>query len=131
MNLLLLRKIFTAESTIGELLIEGAHECVTLEDVVRDHKIPDVTAIPSGTYAVTIGPSPKFNRIMPHVQNVPGYAGILIHWGNTAKDTAGCILVGRSEAKNFIGSSREAFEILFGKLEQASDNGHSISLTIR
>ncbi len=130
MKLLLVRKLFTAESTIGELSIDGVDECLTLEDAVRDHKVPDVTAIPAGTYDVTIRYSPKFKRAMPRLGDVPGYTGVLIHWGNTAKDTSGCILVGRSESKNFIGSSRAAFDALFEKLEKASDDGQPISLSI-
>lgn len=87
MKLDLIREISTAESTIGELAIDGEFECVTLEDPVRDRKIPDVTAIPSGTYDPVIARSPRFKRLMPRLEDVPGHSGILIHWGNTAHDT--------------------------------------------
>lgn len=131
MKLTLTRKIFTAESTIGELAIDGKHECLSLEDPIRDAKIKGVTAVPAGTYAVVLGKSPKFGRIMPQLRDVPGFKGILIHWGNTAKDTEGCILVGQSEAKNFIGSSIATFTALFKKLEMAAAKGEKMSIEIR
>jgi hypothetical protein len=39
--------------------------------------------------------------------------------GNTAADTEGCILVGTTERKDFVGSSRVAFKSLFAKLDAA------------
>lgn len=130
MRLALKRKILTAESTIGQLDIDGAYECVTLEDPVRPEKIKGVTAIPAGTYNVDISYSNKFKRDMPRLENVPDFEGILIHWGNTAKDTEGCILVGESTAKNFIGSSRIAFDKVFAALNEASKRGEKISIKI-
>ncbi|MGG5818093.1 DUF5675 family protein [Falsiroseomonas sp. HW251] len=131
MKLDLTRKILTAESTIGELLVNGKRFCVTLEDVVRDRKIDGETAIPAGSYAIEIKKSPKFGRLMPRLIDVPGYTGVLIHWGNTAKDTEGCILVGESSSKNFVGSSRVTFDALFDTLQQASKGGQAITITIR
>lgn len=39
MKLTLTRKIFTSESTIGELAIDGKFECLKLEDPPRTVKI--------------------------------------------------------------------------------------------
>ncbi len=122
MKLTLVRKIFTDASTVGELAIDGVPECLTLEDPVRDQKIKGKTAIPAGTYDVVIAFSRKFKRRMPRLQNVPNFQGILIHWGNTAADTEGCILVGLSKSKDFVGSSKVAFNALFKKLDAASDS---------
>ena len=130
MKLSLVRKIFTAESTIGELAVDGTFECVTLEDPVRDRKVPDVTAIPGGAYDLVITQSPKFGRLMPRLENVKGFEGILIHWGNTAVDTRGCILVGRTSSKNFIGSSKVTFNALFANLQEASGRGERLAIAI-
>lgn len=43
--------------------------------------------------------SPKFKRELPRILNVPHFDGILIHRGNTAKDTSGCILIGENKVK--------------------------------
>lgn len=119
MNLRVLRKTFTEESTIGELSVNGAFECFTLEDKVRAVKIHGKTAIPAGIYEVTITFSDKFKKPLPLLMNVPNFAGIRIHSGNVAADTEGCILVGKTKSANAIGSSRVAFKSLFAKIEVA------------
>jgi len=117
MNLRLIRSVFTDVSTIGEMYIDGEKYCYTLEDPVRDTKIPGLTAIPKGHYRIVITHSPKFGRDLPLLLDVPNYEGIRIHPGNDATDTAGCILVGKTCGKNFIGGSRKAFAALMEKLK--------------
>lgn len=116
----------TDKSTIGELLIDGIFECYTLEDIERPVKIKAETAISKGTYKVIINQSNRFKRLMPLLLNVPNFEGVRIHAGNTNHDTEGCILVGRTRSKDFIGQSRKAYEKLFKKMQAAKD----ISLTI-
>lgn len=127
MELTLTREPSTAHSTPGKLLVDGVFECFTLEDVVRPKKIPGETAIPAGTYKVIIDMSNRFKRLLPLVVDVPGFAGVRIHPGNTDKDTEGCILVGTSRSKDFVGNSRAAFDVLFKKMQAAK----SITLTIK
>lgn len=116
MDIKLHRKIFTDDSTIGEMYIDGEFFCFTLEDKERPHKIQNVTAIPKGKYEVVINFSNRFKKYMPLLLNVPNYTGIRIHSGNTSKDTEGCILVGDVFTKNFIGNSRRTFLALMKKL---------------
>ena len=87
------RKLYTEQSTIGELSIDGKFFCYTLEDTVRQPgvKVYSKTAIPSGAYEVTLTHSPKFGRLMPLLNNVPNYVGVRIHSGNDANDTEGCL----------------------------------------
>lgn len=119
MNLKLVRRTLTEQSTIGTLSINGVFECLTLEDRVRPVKIHGATAIPAGIYEVAITFSDRFKKPLPLLLNVPNFSGIRIHPGNTAEDTEGCILVGTTERKDFIGNSRAAFRALFTKLEAA------------
>lgn len=111
----------TENSTIGELLVDGVFECFTLEDKERDVKIKGETAIPKGTYKVIINESNRFKRQLPLLLNVPNFEGVRIHSGNSNHDTEGCILVGQSRHKNYIGQSRKAFEKLFKKMQKAKD----------
>ena len=83
-------------------------------------KLPGITALPAGSYEVVITYSQRFRRPMPLLLKVPDFDGVRIHWGNTDKNTEGCILVGQSKAENFIGRSRAAFDALFLKLDAAS-----------
>jgi hypothetical protein len=116
--------------TIGELFYNGKFFCYTLEDVVRPagQHVAGETAIPAGTYPVTITPSPAFRILTPRLGGALAGRGVLIHAGNAAPDTRGCILVGLaklpSNAKIY--KSREAFELLMGKLLDA----RTITLTI-
>lgn len=126
MKLELVRQEFTDISTIGELLIDGEHFCFTLEDPVRDEKIYGMTAIPYSTYEVVITYSPRFHKYMPLLKNVENYDGVRIHVGNTAEDTEGCILVGFSKSRDFIGGSMKAFNALMQKIK-----GQELALEIK
>jgi len=117
----------TDTSTIGELSIDGVFECFTLEDVERKEKIKSETAIPKGTYKVIINQSNRFKRLLPLLLNVPNFEGVRIHSGNSNHDTEGCILVGQTRGKDYIGQSRKAFDKLFKKMQAAKD----ITITIQ
>ena len=117
MKLDLIRQEFTDVSTIGELLIDGEHFCYTLEDPVRDKKIYGMTAIPYSTYEVVITYSPRFHKYMPLLKNVENFEGVRIHSGNTAEDTQGCILVGFTKGKDYIGGSIKAFNALMQRIK--------------
>lgn len=120
MEISLVRRKFTEQSTIGDLFLDGERECLTLEDRAHEGpKIPGQTAIPEGRYEITINWSSRFHRPLPLLLDVPDFSGIRIHPGNGPKDTQGCILVGRIEGEDWIGESRIAFEALFIKLQAA------------
>lgn len=121
MNLRLIRRWPKAHCTIGELLIDGQYFCFTLEDTEREEKVPGETAIPTGTYKVALTHSQRFDMDLPLLLDVPGFAGIRIHAGNTDADTRGCILVGRRTFENAIGESKLALEALMAKLSKAKD----------
>lgn len=119
MKLLLKRLHRTESSTIGELYVDGVFECYTLEDIEREVKIKSETAISKGTYKVIVTMSNRFKRLLPLLMNVPNFQGVRIHAGNTNHDTEGCILVGQTRSKDFIGKSRKAFDNLFKKMQKA------------
>jgi hypothetical protein len=120
-----LRRVDFGDSrTFGELYgPDGSFLCHTLEDAVRKLKIYGETAIPSGRYELAITHSPKYGRLMPRLIDVPFFRGVLIHPGNTEKDSEGCILVGDDDprTKNFLDSSRKAFERIFPILRKLVD----------
>lgn len=124
MQLIVKRKNFTEEYTIGELHVNGSFFCYTLEDKDRNlfqqQPIQDIakakifgkTAIPFGKYDLALTFSNRFQKYMPQVLNVPCFDGIRIHTGNKAVDTEGCLLVGMNCSKDLISDSRTAFNAL-------------------
>lgn len=123
MKLLLKRKFKGPDYTIGDLFLDGKFFCNTLEDSVRilplvcfdtaqgvvcrcKEKEYGRTAIPAGRYAVTMAYSPRFKRKLPYLHDVPHFLGILIHSGNDASHTEGCILVGKNTVKGKVLESR-------------------------
>ena len=130
---ILVRRLHKTETTsIGEMSIDGKFECYTLEDVERAPgvKVFGQTAIPKGTYKVVVTPSNHFKRDLPLLVSVPNYEGVRIHPGNYAKDTEGCILVGRTKTVDMIGESKLAFEPLFEKIKAAIASDQEVTITI-
>lgn len=125
MKLTLRRIALQPTYTIGRLYIDGVYFCDTCEDTVRmdGKKIPGETAIPYGTYRVVITKSARFKKMLPELLNVPYFSGIRIHSGNTAKDSEGCILVGRNTIKGTVTQSRDTMTKLMTKLEPACEKG--------
>jgi hypothetical protein len=112
MNILLKRDVITTDYTLGQVSIDGVFFCYSLEDPIREQigpdgyfwrrhmKIPGKTAIPSGRYPVIAWQSPRFGRLLPMIQNVPDFVGILMHAGNDVDDTEGCPLLGEKRDIN-------------------------------
>ena len=71
------------------------------------------------------------NGKVPRLLNVPGYDGVLIHVGNTERDTAGCILVGQNTSVGKVLNSQVTFTRLYKVLKDAADKGEKITLTIQ
>lgn len=141
---LLLKRIARRDSyTIGKLYVDGSYFCDTIEDKDRglQQQLPlsvnvakkkkGVTAIPVGRYRVTLAiKSPRFsqkrqyaacNGYLPRLVNVPAFDGVLIHIGNTANDTEGCILVGKNTQVGKVLESTQTFWKLYSILQDAKD----------
>lgn len=132
---LFLKRIYKGpDYTIGKLYIDGKYFCDTLEDTVRPDgvKVYGKTAIPAGTYKIELVPSYRFQRLMPMLLDVPNFSGILIHNGNTADDTDGCILVGKNKIKGKVIESRDTFAELANKMYWAwKDHDEKFEITIK
>lgn len=143
MKLTLKRKFKGDKYTIGDLFIDGVFFSNTIEDKVRElpvscpntpkgimckckDKVFEQTAIPAGTYKITMKHSPKFKRVLPYLHDVPHFLGILIHSGNTEVDSAGCIIVGENTVKGKVLNSR----ITCDKLNKILSEEKDITITI-
>lgn len=105
----------TPESTQGEMLIDGAFECYTLEPRM-DRSQGKPYAVPAGTYPYAVAPSLHFGRNVIRIAGIPGFDNIEVHPGNFPADTHGCCLVGATEAENFVGRSDAEFNDLLTKI---------------
>ena len=125
----------TNDYTIGQMFIDDEYFCDTLEDTVRDltntkDKIYGRTAIPAGTYPVILDYSGHFQKLLPHILDIPFFSGVRIHSGNDVEDTNGCILVGSYHHAGYITESRATMEKLMKKLRETIDKGDRITLSI-
>lgn len=139
--------------TIGKLYVDGKYVCDTLEDKDRGltskmseaqisgMKLHGETAIPTGRYLIDMKTvSPRFGGRaqyqfckgrLPRLCNIPGFSGVLIHCGNTAKDTEGCILVGENKEVGKVLNSTATFKRVYPMLKAANDKGEVIYITIK
>lgn len=131
MELTLKPKTLSSKSLISMLYVDGVFECFILEDIPRDKKVYAETCIPAGIYKIEIIWSPTFKKKLPHLISVPGFDGILMHSGNTDKDTKGCLLTGETAGTNQVLNSRIAFGKLFTKMLNAESKNEGITIDVR
>ena len=148
MEILVKRIAKKSKYTIGKMYIDGQYICDTLEDAdrglnqnmsleeIKNKKVYGETAVPTGTYKGDMNTvSPKFKSRtwakpyggkLPRLVLVPGYDGVLIHPGNKAEDTLGCILVGENKAVGQVLNS----QVTFKKIMSILTKGTNITITI-
>ena len=152
---LTLQRIARKETyTIGRLYVDGIYVCDTIEDKdrglkshhpleqIKKVKVYGETAIPMGTYVIDMDRvSPKFSSRswakpyggkIPRLRSVPGFESILIHTGNTAASSLGCILVGINDKVGRVSDSQKTFKRLMDDyLVPAHERGETITITIQ
>ncbi len=138
--------------TIGKLFVDGTFCCETMEPADRGLdasmrpqdiaavKVQGRTAIPTGTYTLTIEvESPRLggreayrfcHGRIPRLLDVPGFDGVLIHVGNYPEDTSGCILVGRNWVRGQLLRSAATFRKLYAQLAAAQRRQETLEITV-
>lgn len=124
--------------TLGRLHVDGRFDCYTCEDVVREPgvKVPGQTAIPPGRYRVIVSVSPRFSKLAgrevrtPRLVGVQDFEGILIHPGNTAAHTEGCILPGIGHNAQGVTDSQRAYDRLLQQINAALAAGEQVWIEI-
>ena len=130
--------------TISRLYVNGElFGCNTLEDAdrglrqdmqleeIKKKKVYGQTAIPRGSYECVYTYSNRFKKMLPLLKDVPGFDGIRIHSGNSAKDTDGCILVGLNLKKGMVLNSREWTNKLVSKMKEAWNRKERVIIVIK
>ena len=151
MKLTIKRTITRNNYTLGELYIDGQFFCSTLEDrdrgltqnmsveQIKSIKVPGETAIPKGTYRVTLDVvSPKFSKYpfymkvcegkLPRLIDVKGYEGVLIHVADGIKRDAllqGCIGIGNLSSEEYLINGKQVFTEFYNRIK-----GNDVELEI-
>ena len=151
MKLTVKRNVLRSSYTLGELYIDGQFFCSTLEDLdrgltqdmplnlIKSLKIPGETAIPKGTYKVTLDVvSPKFSKYpfymkvcegkLPRLIDVKGYEGVLIHVADGIKRDAllqGCIGIGNLSSEEYLINGKQVFTEFYNRIK-----GNNVELEI-
>jgi hypothetical protein len=101
----------TMDGVFGYLDFNEERLCFTMENLAL--------AIPAGQYPIEIYDSPHAGHPVPLLQNIPGRDFVEIHCGNVPCDSKGCIIVGLDHIEDTLERSRDAFNLLFPKIEAA------------
>lgn len=151
MKLTVKRTALRSSYTLGELYIDGQFFCHTLEDLdrgltqdmsveqIKSIKVPGETAIPKGTYKVTLDVvSPKFSKYpfymevcggkLPRLIDVKGYEGVLIHVADGIKRDAllqGCIGIGNLSSEEYLMNGKQVFTEFYNRIK-----GNDVELEI-
>jgi hypothetical protein len=124
MKIDIIRIAYRQKYTIGRMNVDGVYFCDTLELPLEINGVRNVRqkcCIPAGTYKVIMKQSARFGMKLPLLLNVPDRQGILIHAGNTSKDTAGCVLIGENKEVGKVLNSRATLTRLLDKIKYEKD----------
>jgi hypothetical protein len=146
MELILIRKYFNEDYTIGKLSADGKYLCDTLEAKVREledinhdgdfddsgeGKVYGKTAIPCGRYRVLFTYSLKLKRSLPILQDVYGFTGIRIHKGRLPEHTEGCIILGENKLKGQVLNSAYWETTISNLVRDSINKGDKVFITIK
>lgn len=133
----LLRDVFGRDYTLGRFFVEDQPYGFTCEDADRflerenRQKIIGETAIPRGCYRCTLTYSTRFFKDMPQLIDVPRFAGIRIHGGNTSHDTEGCPLLGKERTLNGVRDCKRINKDLIALIESIEAAGNELWVIVR
>jgi len=158
MNLELLRFSSTKDSTSGILSLikeDGSKEFLayTVEDPYREKKVKHITRFADGRYQIkfrSVGGfhsrylkryGADYHKGMLELQDVKGYSDeeykyILIHSGNSANSSSGCIIIGDTQTNNqikefgWVGSSRNNYLRTYQIIRDALLKGDEVWINV-
>jgi len=156
MKLLLHRYYDSGDDTLGILYYRDKNKDVrfiyTVEDEYREIKVHGETRIPQGFYNLKLRKFGKFyDRYCKssieiiraftqkwgvlEIENVQGFGDILIHTGNSERDSSGCVIVGDNTNNNsaeagVVGASLSAYGRLIGSVDHWLSAGEKYTIEI-
>ena len=143
MKIQVIRYNSAKEHTNSLFLIDGRYQCEGIEDQYQNSKIYGETRIPDNTYPIELrtegGFHEKylkrfdFHKGMLQISNVVGFKYVLIHTGNSDKDTDACYIPGFSDGrgKNWVSSSTEAYKKIYPIIIKALLKGEAVTIEFK
>nr|WP_245162295.1 DUF5675 family protein [Campylobacter ornithocola] len=117
-------------------------ECFSLEEDKEGLESGKDLRIPEGIYNLRRHSPSRFENTLRSItkkdddtminiynDDVSSSRAILIHWGNTDKDTKGCILLGLTKSDESVGQSRQACKKLYDLLYQQDLSNIKLEIT--
>lgn len=135
----------TTKSTVSMLFVNGLHTAFVIEDGYNEIKIPGETRIPAGVYNLKARYHGKFHsdykRKFGHdfaieIEGVEGFSDVLIHIGNTIRDTRGCPLINLGfkidkATRTYVGiESTTAYKDFYNELSLELKAGNKVALFV-
>lgn len=144
MELHVVEIVTTANSTASLMTMDGKPFSFVIEDGFREKKVAGETRIPAGRYQVVKRTNGKFfntyrnlygHQFSLEIKSVPQFSDVLIHIGNTIKDTRGCLLVNRKIGMDPTGTcfgedSSSVYRLLYELIARAFDRNEEVWLNI-
>lgn len=135
MEIIVTRQFKKPSYIIGSMTINGQWFCNTLEPPIGTDKETITSgsgvAIKQGRYRMRIVFSPKFQTHLPCLDNVPGRFGILVHAGNSVRDTKGCILVGKNTRPGKVLQSKDTLNTFINKLRKCERKREEVWIEVK
>lgn len=103
-NIVTIERTYLPECTLSRITTPSGSVYAGIENPWLDNR-PNVSCIPEGMYIATLEPSNLTKRLTGgeyddawRLHNVVGRSAIIVHVGNTAADTEGCLIIGLRRA---------------------------------
>jgi hypothetical protein len=130
------------DHTNSLFMINGKYQCEGLEDQYQNVKVHGETRIADGIYPIEFRKEggfhnkylkrfgSVFHKGMLQICNVLNFRYVLIHIGNSDKDTKACYLPGYSDGrgKNWISGSTEAYKKIYRIIAAALLDGECVTI---
>lgn len=144
MDIKVVRYMFSSDWTQSHMFINDVYICDVIEPfdsgiynsdskdtILSIKKKYGKIAIGYGIYPITLQYSSHFKRILPYLNNVNGFVGIMQHNGNDVSASRGCQILGVVSNKDgYVVNSKNTVDDVVKRYSDAIESGDEIFLTV-
>lgn len=144
MDVLIIRTKFDEKWTQSHMYINDSYICDVIEPfdsgiynsdkkdtILSMKKKYGKIAIGYGVYSIALQYSSHFKRVLPYLNNVNGFSGIMQHNGNDVSASRGCQILGEVSNKDgYVVNSKNTVDDVVKRYSDAIESGDEIILTV-